>query len=105
MINLDANVKFEVSPIEYPLFIINENICIHCATKGSLKTVNIFGKQESTGIRPFSHIKCEACGRIFSIRWTQINNGKVIPVAIDPNIVNEVLNMFGDKSDRENTLM
>lgn len=105
MIQLDGNMKFEISPIEYPLFIINENICIHCATKGALKTVNIFGKQDSSGIRPFSHIKCENCGRIFSIRWTQISNGKTIPVAVDPNLVNEVLNLFDNKTDKENTLM
>lgn len=105
MIKLGINLDFDIQPIEYPITVVGENICLHCGSSGSLQTVNIFGKPDPSGIRPFSHIKCTCCGRIFSIKWTQTNNGKLIPVAISPSFKNEFLNMFGDKSNRENTLM
>lgn len=105
MIKLGIDLNFDIQPIEYPITVIGENICLHCGSSGSLQTVNIFGRPDPSGIRPFSHIKCTSCGRIFSIKWTRRENGKMIPVAICPSLKNEFLNMFGDKSDRENTLM
>jgi hypothetical protein len=104
MIKLGANLKFDVQPIEYPMTIVGENICLHCGASGSLQTVNIIGKPDPSGIRPFSHIKCNNCGRIFSIKWTQTENDKMIPVPVDPSIKNEILNMFSDKTNKENTL-
>ena len=105
MIKLGIDLNFEVKPIEYPMMAVGENICVHCGASGSLQTVNIFGRPDPSGIRPFSHITCNNCGRIFSIKWKQMENGKSIPVAVSPSIKNEFLNMFGDKSNRENTLM
>lgn len=105
MIKLDCDLNFSVETIEYPMKIINENVCLHCGAQGTLKTVNVFGKSDPSGIRPFSHIKCENCKRIFSIQWTKIEDGRTIPVAISPSVKNEFLNMLGDKSERENTLV
>ena len=105
MIKLGVDLNFEIQPIEYPITIIGENICLHCGSSGSLRTVNIFGKPDPTGIRPFSHIECNCCGRIFSIKWTQISDGKMIPVAISPSVKNEILNLFSSKSNKENTSM
>jgi hypothetical protein len=105
MIKLGVDLNFEIQPIEYPITIIGENICLHCGSSGALQTVNIFGKPDPTGIRPFSHIKCNCCGRIFSIKWTQTSDGKMIPVAISPSVKNEILNLFSSKSNKENTLM
>ena len=104
MIKLGLDMNFEIEPIEYPMTIIGENVCLHCAAQGTLKTVNAFGKYDASGIRPFSHIKCENCGRIFSIRWTKTEEGKTIPVPVNPSVKNEFLNLLGDKSERENTL-
>lgn len=105
MIKLGLDLNFEIQPIEYPLKIIGENICLHCGKTGALKTVNIFGRPDPSGIRPFSHIKCECCGRVFSIQWTPVENGRMIPVAVSPSIKNDFLNLMSKKDNKENTLM
>lgn len=105
MFNIGMDISFKVDPIQYPIKFVKRNVCVHCGAEGTLKCVDIFGKESREGneIYPFEHIKCSNCGRIYSIEWRndEENPGTLTPVPVDPSVKQQFLNAIApNKSDR-----
>ena len=103
MFNIGMNIDFKVDPIEYPIKFTKGNICVHCGKTGTLKCVDSFGRETKKGneIYPFEHIKCEACGRVYSIEWIPDpdNPGQMRPVPVNPSLKQQFLNSIAPNKD------
>ena len=99
MLNFNLSIGLEVIESEYPIMFDKKNECIHCGAVGTLTFVDKFGKETGKEIHPFDHIKCRNCGRNYSILWErdENNNGKMYPIATDPGIKREFLNLVSHK--------
>lgn len=106
MLNLGVKINLELSEKEYPIYFERHNECVHCGAKKSLMLVDKFGNATTKEIHPFTHIKCNNCGRIFSIQWNRDNaTGKMFPCAVDPSIKKEFLNLINMKKINNNGMM
>ena len=95
---VELNVDFK--EVHYPIYFERKNICVSCGAEGSLKFINIFGKEASHEIHPFESLKCSRCGAVYSIKWIKGNDEKLYPSAVDKNIVRDFLNNFRDKDNK-----
>ena len=94
--NIDLNIEFE--EVHYPFYFERKNICVSCGAEGSLKFINIFGKEATHEVHPFESLKCSRCGALYSIKWDKNkNDGKLYPSAVDKNITRDFLNNFKEK--------
>lgn len=99
MLDFNINVDLQISQKEYPICFEKRNICVHCGKEGTLKFVDKFGNETRKEIHPLDHIKCNACGRHYSILWKKDqNSGRMYPTAVDPSIKQEFVNMFINKT-------
>lgn len=103
MLNFSVDVNLNIDRIQYPVLFDKKNICLHCATEGSLVFVDKFGKETSKEIFPFDHLKCKKCGRRFSILWqSDPDTKKMYPSAVEYNIKQEFVNLIGNKKLKGN---
>lgn len=100
MIKPSIELNVDVKEIQYPIYFERKNICVSCAAEGSLKFVNIFGKEASHEVHPFESLKCSRCGAIYSIKWTKGEDDKIYPTAVDRSIVRDFLNNFKNKDKK-----
>ena len=96
---VELNIDFE--EVHYPIYFERKNICVSCAAEGTLKFINIFGKESSHEVHPFEYLKCSRCGAIYSIKWIKGEDGKLYPSAVDKNITRDFLNNFKNKNNKE----
>lgn len=95
MLNIGVKVNVDIKDVKYPVYFEGKNICAHCGAEGSLVLVDKFGNETRREIHPFDHIKCRACGRVFSIKWVKDpTNNKLIPCAVSPCIKQEFVNFI-----------
>ena len=101
MLDLDLNIEVEYKKKIYPIYFERKNICVHCGGEGTLKFINIFGKEASHEVHPFESIKCSKCGAVYSIKWNKNeDDGKLYPSAVDKNITRDFLNNFKKKDKK-----
>ena len=97
--------NIDVQNIRYPFYFERKNICVSCGAEGTLKFINIFGKEAKHEIHPFESLKCSRCGALYSIKWDKDEeDGKLYPSGVDKSIVRDFLNNFKKKKDMEKTL-
>lgn len=101
-INFNLNLDADVKETHYAFIFIGQNVCPHCG-QNSLKFVDKFGRETTTEVYPFDHIKCTNCHRRFSIRWMKDpKTGKMVPSAVEPSIKQEFNNLINIKTNKEN---
>lgn len=94
MLNLGVNVDIDIKKAELPFYFDRRNECVSCGAKNRLIFIDKFGRESKQEIRAFDHIKCSACGRIYSILWKKDKDStKMYPSAIDPSITRDFMNM------------
>ena len=101
MIKPTVDLNVELEEIHYPFYFERKNICVSCGAEGSLKFVNIFGKEAAHEVHPFESLKCSRCGAVYSIKWTKGENDKLYPSAVDKSITRDFLNNFKKKDKKE----
>lgn len=93
MLGLNVEVELDVKKAKFPVYFKNKNICVHCGANGSLMFINILGKpSKADSIEAFDHMKCSACGRVYSILWEPDDEGNMKPSAVEYNIGREFSN-------------
>ena len=100
MLDLGVDVAITVKKVRYPIHFEKKNICVHCASQGSLVFVDKFGNESKKEINAFDHIKCKSCGRIYSILWQhdEDDKNKMYPCAVDPSIKRQFINLVNSSS-------
>ena len=100
MLGLDVEVDVKFKESHTPVYFIGKNECVSCGKKGTLIFVDIFGRETGNKeINSFDHIKCKACGRGYSIRWSKAEDGNgMIPSASSYNIMRDFDNLIHDRS-------
>ncbi len=97
---LELNVDIDVREIHYPIYFERKNICVSCGAEGTLKFINIFGKESPHEIHPFESLRCSRCGAAYSIKWSKGEDGKLYPSAVDRNITRDFINNFKKKDKK-----
>ena len=93
MLNLNVEVNINADRgLRFPIKLIGINQCLHCGAKGTLKKVDIFGRESKQDIYPLDHITCTNCNYDYSIEWKDNGSGELIPVPVNPSIKREILN-------------
>jgi hypothetical protein len=103
--NSSAVLDIDIKEIQYPFYFERKNICVSCGAEGSLKFINIFGKESTHEVHPFESLKCSRCGASYSIKWDRDKEtDKLYPSAVDKKITTDFLNMFKKSDDKEKVL-
>ena len=92
MLNLNVDVKINISKPYWPIKLIGVNKCLHCGSEGSLEKVDIFGRVSKEEIYPLDRIKCRNCGADYSIEWRDNGEGELIPIPSNPSLKQEIIN-------------
>ena len=100
MIKPTVDLNVELEEIHYPFYFERKNICVSCGAEGSLKFINIFGKESTHEVHTFESLKCSKCGALYSIKWTKGENDKLYPSAVDKSITRDFLNNFKKKDKK-----
>lgn len=104
MLGIDVNVKAD--KITQPVYFEHKNVCVHCGETGSLVFVDLGGRETTKEIFQFDHMKCTACGKIYSIKWSHPEDNPDIyrPSAVEFSIKRDFKNMFKDRKKLEKVL-
>ena len=102
MLNIDVDVNIKISKPRFPIKLIGVNKCLHCGAEGTLRKIDIFGRESKQEIYPLDKIKCSACGYDYSIEWKDKGTGKLIPVPVNPSIKQEIVNTMNYLKIRKN---
>ena len=78
---LDISVNVDVKKITYPILFDN-NTCVQCGARGSLRFIDIFGRTTNQEIQPLERIQCMKCGAKYGIKWKP-EGGNLIPQPTD----------------------
>ena len=93
MLNLNVEVNIDLQKTKIPIKLLGVNECLHCGSKGTLRKVDIFGRESKQDIYPLDKIKCVACGYDYSIEWKDLDGtGELTPVPVSPSIKQEFIN-------------
>ena len=79
--------------MSYPVWFDNKNICVHCGAENSLFFLDKFGKKTKNSIYPLVGYKCSKCDAEYKIYWQKGDNGKYYPSPIDPDIIDNYVDM------------
>ena len=97
MLGLPIEVHIDIEHKRFPLHFEHKNTCIHCGANGSLVFVDKFGNTSTKETsNAFEHIRCEKCGRIYSMKWEPMEN--------DPNVYKPSAVEFNIKQDFKNLI-
>ena len=103
---LNINVNLDIRKTTYPI-ISNNNTCTACGGVGTLKFVDIFGRQVSQEIHALEKIQCNKCGAKYGIQWDSNDKGEMVPTPTDYDasvMFNNLLNYSRIKKHGTNIL-
>jgi ribosomal protein L37E len=95
-LSLDVNLDVDIKHARFPVYFKHKNTCIHCGADGQLVFVDKFGRETTKELTAFEHIKCRACGRIYSMRWEPDENDASVyrPSAVEFNVKKDLENLI-----------
>lgn len=105
-LGVNLNVDIDLKEVHFPIYFERKNICVSCGETGTLKFINIFGRESSHEVHTIEHIKCSKCGATYSIKWSKDEEtGKLYPSAVDKSMYTDFVNSFKNKGLKEKKLL
>ena len=95
-INIDTKINLTNDKRKHYPLVFNTNTCTACGKEGTLKIIDKFVNISNKEIHPFDHIKCIACGAIYTIKWEQDDKDHMHPQAVDPGLKDRFFNGLGN---------
>ena len=94
MLNISKFV--EVKHTKFPVWFEHKNVCIHCGKEGTLTFVDVRGRESTKEVAAFDHMRCTACNRLYSMRWTPLEDNPDVyrPSAVELNVKKDFMNIF-----------
>lgn len=104
MLGINFNVDINVKKVSSPFYFQHKNECTRCGAKGQLIFVDRFGRECSREVNALEHIKCRACGKVYSILWEPKENDsdKLYPSAVDTSVAIDFKNLVSHSSIKKN---